>query len=226
MLSFFSGTLGLDFKIPGVNVSGNAAGGMGIFVLVLLIWLRGAPRHINISVKADAPLEAMDRVLRDLEHVWKGVGLIKDGRIREPSIIHEIQGKGQGARIVFSERGRNGPVQTLTVEEVHERLSEPERQLLLDTERAMSKKLTAWRRAYAEIDDPSAANIDQKKKLLRIAAGMADDLEAIFGAIERTLNGELQDHYSAERWVASTAAGLLHQLELEESGPFEREFGE
>ena len=128
--------------------------------------------------------------------------------------------------IVFSEHGRTDPVQTLTAKEVNEKLSEPERQLLLDTEAEMSKKLSAWRRAYAEIGDPAAANIEQKKKLLRIAAGMSDDLDSIFRAIERTLNGELQDHYNAERWVASRASGLLHQLELEASGPIEREFGD
>jgi hypothetical protein len=177
-------------------------------------------------VKADASLEAINRILRDLEHVWKGVGLIEDGRNREPSIIHEVRGKGQDAKIIFSARGQTRPIQILTAEEVRERLSEPERQLLLDTEQGMSKKLTAWRRAYAEIGDPAAANVDQKKRLLRIAAGMSDDLEAIFGAIQRTLNGELQDHYSAERWVASRATGLLRQLEIEEAGPIEREFGE
>jgi len=44
---------------------------------------------------------------------------------------------------------------------------------------------------------------------------MANDLDIIFGAIERTLNGVLQDHYGAERWIASSAEQILRQLELE-----------
>lgn len=223
---FFTGTLGLKFAVPGTEVNGNAAGGIGVFVLVLLVWHRASPRHVAVTIRSDEALEAIDRILRDLEHVWQGVGAIEDGRVRQPSVVHRLSREAGAGTITFAAKRDLRPLQTLTAAEVREKLSPAERQLLIDTEEQMREKLKAWRREYARVGDPAAANIEQKKRLLRIASAMDSDLESIFGAIERTLNGELQDHYSAERWVASRAAGLLHQLELEEAGPPEREFGD
>jgi signal transduction histidine kinase len=35
---FFTGELGLNFEVPLTNIKGNAAGGLAVFVLVMLLW--------------------------------------------------------------------------------------------------------------------------------------------------------------------------------------------
>lgn len=86
---------------------------------------------------------------------------------------------------------------------------------LIAVESAMSDKVAAWDREQARIGDPAAANVEAKKKLLRIAVGMEHDLEVIFESIERTLGGYLQDHYHGERMIASRAKKILEELEIE-----------
>jgi hypothetical protein len=212
---FFSGKLGLAFEVPGTNIKGDAVGGIGVFVLVLLLWTRhggGGPRNVTIQVTPAQTLETIDRVLRDLEHVWAGVSTIEMGKTPTASVTHTRQGHGNSAQIEFRQAGQPKPIQVLTIDEVRQKLSKAEMQLLADTEAAMQQKLVAWRREYANVGDPANANTGSKKKLLRIASGMSDDLDAIFQAIDRTLNGQLLDHYAAERWVASRAASLLRGL--------------
>jgi hypothetical protein len=53
---FFSGKLGLNFKIPVVGIDGNAAGGFGVLVLVLLLWIRYA--MAEVTGVATAPAQA------------------------------------------------------------------------------------------------------------------------------------------------------------------------
>jgi hypothetical protein len=225
---FFTGQLGLDFEVPGTNIHGNAAGGIAVFALVILLWIRYEPNQASnvSSMSSERSLEAIARVLTDLEDVWKTVSAIKHGRTPNESVTHQLVRESGRSEIRFTEVGSMQPLQVLTIDEVRQRLSDDEQRLLLDTEASMKRKVDAWHKEAALIDDPAAANLEEKKRLLRIAAGMSNDLNAIFGAIERTLTGALQDHYSAERWIAATAAGLLQELSLEEAGPIEREFGE
>src|SRR5262245_10470863 len=37
---FFSGQIGLNFEVPFTNITGDAAGGIAVFVLIILLWFR------------------------------------------------------------------------------------------------------------------------------------------------------------------------------------------
>lgn len=213
---FFTGKLGLNFEIPGTGLKGDAAGGIGVFVLVLVLAMRFHARSTD-ATKSRTVLAAFDRALSDLEEIWKAVSAMQHGRVPTPSVTHRKFGHGDSEKIQFTEVGQTAPTQVLTIDQVRTNLSPDEQRLLVDTEASMNKKIEAWKRESAKLGDPAEANAEGKMRLLRIASSMDADLNAIFGAIERTLDGRLQDHYQAERWIASAAAGLLQSLELEKA---------
>jgi len=142
---FFSGKLGLTFQVPGTNINGDAAGGIAVFVFVLLLWHRYALNGVsNVTVNIEAmpakTLEAFDRVLTNLEHVWSGVRELERGERPTPRVRHVRLGTGDSEEIRFTEVGETQPLQVLTVEEVRQKLSDDEMRLLLDTEAAMREK--------------------------------------------------------------------------------------
>jgi hypothetical protein len=214
---FLTGTLGLNFTVPGTGIKGDAVGGLGVFVLVLMLWLRhvhrNAPDPVNQAI-AMKTLEAISQILGRFDRIWMTIMETETGQPYTPGVKQELKGRGRNEAIHFTEVGNTTPLQVLTIEQVRDRLSDDEKQLLIDTEVSMRKKFDVWRLEYAKAGDPATADVEGKKRLLRIAVEMETDLHAIFNAIEHTLNGQLKDHYGRERWIADHAKGLLKQLSI------------
>lgn len=68
---FFSGQLELNFEVPFTNIRGDAAGSIGVFVLVLLLWFRFDARERARIERARIAKEEEERRKRKEEEERK-----------------------------------------------------------------------------------------------------------------------------------------------------------